>query len=266
MTVPGIEDFSQKVPEGLEENTIVNQVKCEIHLGVQDALANPMPNGNSIAWLKDWAAKVSMTLTVDEKGALAPGLTFSSPFEKASQTFSMDLGAAASTQATRKETIQFTYAFDDLLNEGKIKGPCSNEDGVLVHSDLKIHEFIMNKVMVAQISGSVVAGAPPPPNVGSPYSTFSDQVTFVVAVSANANPSFKLVRFAINSKASLVSASRTKTQDILITLAKKDKSATATSPATLSQEGENVHNAQLIGQEAGQAIANVLRGLGIAIP
>jgi hypothetical protein len=262
MTVPKMEDLSQKVPEGLEENTIVNQVKCEIHLGVQEALANPMPNGNPIKWLNDWASKVSMTLTVDEKGALAPGLTFTSPFQESAEMFSMDVGASASAEATRKETIQFTYAFADLLHEGDIKGPCSNEGGVLIHSDLKISEFIMNKMMVAQIPGSVVAGVPPPPYVGPPYSTFSDQVTFVVAVSANATPSFKLVRFAVNSKASLLSGSRTKTQDILITLAQRDKPATANTPATLTQEGQDAHNAQLIGQ----AIANSLRGLGLAIP
>ncbi len=262
LTIPAMEGFSQKTPEGLEENTIINQVKCELHLGVQEALARQLKNGNQLDWLRDkWGAKVTMNLTVDEKGTLAPGLSFTSPFEKVTQTFTANLGATASAQATRKEAVTFSYGFKKLLAEPHIAQPCSNEDGILIHSDLKIAEFVTNKALLAQILDTTDANA----TGGYPFSSFSDDVTFVVAVGATATPTFKLVRFSANSSSPLVSAARTKTQDILVTLSPLDDPNKQNNPK-LNAEGLSSHDAELIGQQVGQAVANSLRAISTTAP
>ncbi len=262
LTTPAMENFSQKIPEGLEENTIINQVRCELHLGVQEALAHPVKDGYSLGWLRDdWGAKVTMNLTVDEKGALAPGLSFTSPFEKATQTFTANLGATASAQATRKETVELTYGFKKLLAEPDITPPCSNEDGVQIHSDLKIAEFIFNKATIAQIRDTTDSSDT---KGHYPFTSFSDDVTFVVAVGASATPVFKLVRLSASSNSPLMNATRTKTQDILVTLSKLDD-PNADAPK-LTAEGQAAHNAELIGEQAGQAITSALRDSGITVP
>ena len=320
LTVPDMEDFYQHdqiVPhdsERLDENVIVNQVKCELTRSVYQLLVSPplkKPGGKafvddghghdiSTRWLKNWGAKIQMTLTVDEKGGLAPGLTYNSPFEKAGQTFSLGLGASASADATRQETITFTYAFDDLLrphlpkdpsadpNPAFAPRPCDNEGGVLIHSDLKIGDFIASKVFLAMVPGTIIPGtidpdeAPglfntpcskdvtAPPGAGggsgagpvqastvcSPYSTFTYKVTFLVAYSANATPSWKLVRFTANPGSPFLSAMRTKTQDIQITMSPVTHGQDKNSPAQLNADGEAAFNAGITGQAVAGAIAN----------
>jgi len=74
MLVPEMHEFySKQDNEKFNENDIVNQIKCELHKGVQDTLAEASGggafSGNSIEWLRQWGATVTLTLTVDEKTA-----------------------------------------------------------------------------------------------------------------------------------------------------------------------------------------------------
>jgi hypothetical protein len=260
LTVPEMQNFYQdKADEKLDENTVVNQIKCELHKGVQDALAHQAVLGYRVDWLKTWGAKVTLTLTADEKGGLAPGLTYSTPYDSVvkklasgdmtiPQSFSLAVGASASADATRKEAIGFTYAFSDLLNERPIQ-TCDNENGVVIHSDLKIGDFINSKVFIASIPGSVGEGSS-----ASPYSTFSDEITFVVAYGANATPTWKLVQISASSNSPLANATRTKTQDIIITLGPVLAAASATGPAQLAVDAQNAHSAAVTGQAVATSI------------
>ncbi|WP_395683105.1 hypothetical protein [Dokdonella sp.] len=250
--------------EKIDENMIVNQVKCELTKGVQYVVSHPPTLGQPIDWIKDWGATVSLSITVDEKGGIAPGITFNDVRPNAitafangnvttSQNYSTSLGFSGSAGATRKETIQFTYAFADLLqnHELPMDRPCDNEDGVRLHSDLKIAEFIENKMFVASVPGST--GYPP---TGSPFTVFSDEITFVVAYAANLTPSWKLLRFSAGAQggASFLSGSRTKTQSLVITLGLAKK--TDGKKPQLDAEAQAVHQAALIGH----AISSSLQG------
>ena len=254
-----MENYAQHTPEKLDENTIVNQIKCELHKGVQTALGSNPVTGYNVDWLKTWGAKVTLTVTADEKGAIAPGLTFIEPFQNAvtafsngnvtsAQSFSLATGAAASAEGARRESIQFTYSFAELLNEPPIK-TCDNERGILIHSDLKIAEFIENKAFIAGVPGSVGEGGP-----SSPYSVFSDEITFIVAYGGSLTPVWRLVRFSGSSNSPLLSATRTKTQDVIITLSGLEKSPDPSTAPRLNQEGQSVHSSLLTGQAISGAL------------
>jgi hypothetical protein len=96
-----------QLDEIASENDVINQIKCEIHRAI-----DPKINGESVAWLANWNAKVSLVLTVDEKGSLSPGFLLTEPFKIPSkgQMFSLGGGANVSADATRKETVGFTYS------------------------------------------------------------------------------------------------------------------------------------------------------------
>jgi hypothetical protein len=244
------------------ENIIVNNVKCEIRNGVYDAVRwfqrNPNSRypGNDIRWLEQQGATVSFKLVVDEKSALNPGISYA---DTKPLPFSRGVGTANSADATRTEIVAFTYSFHDLMHERGVERylgkPCDNEGGVFIQSDLKIRDFIVNKVLLAKVPGSVVIedvpGSVRP--VANPFSTFSYEVTFVVAFGINGTPTWTFKRIAVNPTSPLFGTSQQRTQDLTITIGKTTP-ATAKSPATPSPEAIALHNAALIGQAVATAI------------
>jgi hypothetical protein len=273
--VPEMEEFYQ--PQSYQkafENIIVNNVKCELHKGIQDTMAMLKSTGrypgNDIDWLLQQGALVSLKLTVDEKSALSPGVTLNKVLPNAvttfpvggnvttGQSFSLGLGASSSLDATRIETVAFTYSFADLMAEKPIENPCENEDGVLIQSNLKIGQFILNKMFLAKVPGSVVIKKASKKGIksvalASPFSTFSYQVTFVATYGANATPTWKFLQVSVNPTSPLVNASRMRTHDLTITIG-ATKRATETSPALISSEASEVHFAHLIGQAVATSI------------
>jgi hypothetical protein len=258
--VPEMQEFpNSKDSEKFDENMVVNQIKCELHKGVQDTLNDPLFSsaapvpGNSINWLRTWGAKVTLELTVDEKGSLNPGISLVEPFSAPSKgLFSLGIGVGGSADATRKETIGFQYAFADLLAEGDINGPCANEKGILIHSDLKIGDFIKNKAFVARVPGTIV----------SPYTAFNYEATFLVSYGGSATPSWQFVRLTVNPNGPFASASRSRTQHVIITLGQTEPSTPATpttlaAPARVSREVEAVHDAAIIGYSVATAIQSL---------
>lgn len=242
------------------ENIIVNNVKCEIRNGVYEARRllqahTPFP-GNDISWLEQQGALVTLKLAVDEKSALNPGISYS---DKPPLPFSLGVGSANSADATRTEIVAFTYSFHDLLHERGVEKylgtPCDHEDGVLIQSDLKIREFIVNKVFLAKVPGSVVIedvpGGRTVPN--NPFSTFSYEMTFVVSYGVNGTPTWKFTRITVNPSSSFFSTSQQRTQDLTISIG-RTAPATKNGPATPSPEAVALHNAALIGQAVATAI------------
>jgi hypothetical protein len=258
------EFYEAKTVEESDENTILNQIKCELHKGVQDTLYDPRfypptdTTGRSVDWLKGWGAKVALQLTVDEKGSLNPGLNLTEPLHKAGTLFSFGFGIQTSSEASRQESIAATYAFNDLLLEGPI-AKCSDENGILIHSDLKIGEFISNKAYVTRIPGTLPPTATTTDPSGKPkfLDALSYEAKFIVIYGANATPGWTFVRLSVNP-AQLASAMRTKTQDVLITLGEVTNPARPPNvPPQLSSQAETLHNARLSGQSVNTALQNL---------
>jgi hypothetical protein len=215
------------------EIDLVNRIKCEIHLGVQDALevwAKGGPaGGNGVEWLKKWQAKISLKLTVDDTTTLKPGLSVTDPMHNvishfavggnvtSPQSFSLGLGLQASAKSTRVETLAFTFHIADLLAYDPLPSDAKTCDGhgrVPIVGSLKIDEFIVRKAGMAASPDTV-------PNDGiiSPFTVFSDQVTFVVTFGGNVTPVWKLVHLTANTSSPFLEAVRTRTHDVTITMA-----------------------------------------------
>src|ERR1700732_3904410 len=252
-------------PSGKFENNIVRHIRCEIFKGLWEA--NQLPKVRQ--WLPYWGTSITLTLTVDEQSLLNPGVSVFNPFENVvktfpvggnvtgSQFFSLGIGASATAHATRQETIQVTYSNKDLLimaeQDLRINGTLSCKDlqnGVMIEGDFKIGQFIYDKSLIASF-GNVTTQNPSWP----PYDTFSEQITFVVLFGGTVTPTWKFFRTAVNSTSTLLSANRTNTNNLTITLGALKQQATASSPAVLGSAGENLHNAAVFGAATAQSIS-----------
>jgi hypothetical protein len=243
---------------------------------------DPALLGYSAVWLDAWAAKVNLKLQVDESATLAPSISITEPWANhistfpaggpvsTSRAFSLPLAISGVNKATRTETIGFVFGFADLkadAREGwRIKAAaekrpfsaeaedayrraqaaaaCPASDGSMMDGDLKIYEFIRSKVQVSRVPGVIPRGAD-----RSPFDVFNYEVQFAVTRAGSASPGWKLYPIAINQAAPLLAGSRTRTDDMLLTLGVKQGEG-------LSQAAEDAHLAGLIGQEVARSLQN----------
>ncbi|GLS30556.1 hypothetical protein GCM10007937_22640 [Mesorhizobium albiziae] len=239
--------------EWIEEVELIQLIRCELHYGVQQALdAFPKteePNtGYNLEWLRDWESKLSLKITVDERSTLSPGVTYKEPLRNAvsqfqttiPQNFSASVGLHSSAQATRVETIGFSYKFADLLAEGRLKkGDCQKRiRNKVIVSDFKIGDFLMTKAFVANHTDAVVQNGE-----DSPYSTFTYDTTFIITYGGNITPVWNLIHITANSTSPLYNAVRSKTHNLTMTLGRVGSSQAAA-----------VANANLIGQAVARAL------------
>jgi hypothetical protein len=240
LNVPEMQEwYEPREQQKITENKLINHIKCELHKGVDDAIDKyygaGKRSGLSAEWIKSWLATVTLKLTVDEKGTANPGISWVRPLSDV-RTFTLGAGVNGSSDATRIETISFTYPLKDLRAAGKIVNPCSNPGDILIEGDLKIGQFLDKKVFLTTVPGTIIG----------PYSAFSYQVTFVVVYGGTITPSWKLVELTVNPDSPFLSATRTRTHDVTITLAPPGDPAAA--------EAAAIHNAALIGQAVASAI------------
>jgi hypothetical protein len=80
------------------------------------------------------------------------------------------------------------------------------------------------------------------------YNTFTETINFVATFGGNVNPTWKLAQFSNNtSGSSLASATRTYTNQVIITIGPLGKPPTETSAASLDASGAAQHQAQVQG-------------------
>jgi hypothetical protein len=268
IAVPEMQEFYEpKAQERVRENDVVNEVKCELNQGVQRALAAFSGNGpyagKSVDWLNDWGAKVTLRISVDEKSALNPGVTFFRIFRNAvktfpvggnvtaGQNFSLGLGGSLSADATRTEIVDFTYGFKQLQQELGYN-PCELRTGLFIESDLKIGDFIMNKAFIAAVPASVgpYQAAASKKSIG-PFGTFSDEILFVVAYGGNVTPTWKFVDISGSTGSPFFNTSRSSTNDVTISLG---PGKVENGFFVLNSQTQAIHSALLIGQATATSI------------
>ncbi len=176
-----------------------------------------------------------------------------------SQFFNLGIGATGSAHATRNEQIQFTYSNQELLveaakeiaNKGELS--CDKlQNGIMIQSDLKIAEFIYDKATIAS-----TGEAQSTPATAPPFSTFQEEITFVASFGGNITPSWKFLRTTVNANSTLLTATRTNTDDVIISLGKVAIPASKTSPAELDLRTQAVHDAGLIGSSTATSIQSL---------
>ncbi len=215
------------------EYNIVKHIQCEIRVGVWKAAQ--LPNS---AWIKNAGGLVTLKLIVEDQSALNSNASFLQTFGlKAAESFVLGIGGTGSANATRTEQMSFSYNNGELYKEAlKDVAPGTNncqqlQQGVQIDSDLKIGQFIYDKV--------VVEGA-----AGSQYKLFSQlqfEINFVASFSANITPTWKFASTTVNGSGTLFGSTRTNTDDLIVTL------------GPLNADTKALHNAAVIGSAVGGA-------------
>ena len=221
----------QASPQGKYEYNIVRHIQCEIRVGVWRA--SQLPNSG---WLKQYGGLATLKLIVEDQGSLSPNASFLTPFGLAG-AFTLGIGASGSANATRTETMAFTYSdgelYRDAVKDAKI-GPenCDKlQQGVQIDSDLKITQFIYDKVVAAGADGPQIKN----------FSQLQFEINFVASLSGNLTPTWKFTRTTVNGSGSLLSATRTNTNDLIVTL------------GPLNADTKALHNAAVTGSAVGGA-------------
>jgi hypothetical protein len=277
MSVPPLE-FGQTSPEEAKKSaaafvrSVAGHVHCELRRAIYDA-TYVLDAG----WLWNWSAQISLTLTVDEKSTLSPGLSLSKLLPNLtnrfpngtslmpSQGIGLGLGAGASADAQRIEKISWYLDFKDLKNEidgmnGDIAKPCEIHGTYPVEGSLLIAEGLYAGVEPATTIGLVAQ-----PRTG-PLNVIEHHVTFDVNITGNVTPTWKLANVSANTgAATLISGTRDRKDDLLITMGpaeipqpKGTETATAV-PRTKSVPGTAAMNSHLAAQ-IGQAVATAIQG------
>jgi hypothetical protein len=204
-------------------NRIVGHVKCELGRAIlnmidYDKRDEKLNGERRYPWLDDWAGTLTITMTVDESGAVNPGMTWSDPLPH-DQLFTLGVGGGASADATRKQQVDYIFNVrEDFINNAAFSrtdpdsgsASCGNETGkILIEGDLKIKDWLDSALFPLNIPGFVDRT---PPDV------LTDDITFVVTFSGNTTPTWKLVKFSVNDNSPFLSVSRARTNEVLIAL------------------------------------------------
>jgi hypothetical protein len=223
----------QASPQGMYEYNIVQHIQCEIRNGVWRA--SQLPNSG---WLRQYGGLATLKLIVEDQGSLSPNASFLTPFGLVgAQSFTLGIGASGSANATRTETMAFTYSDGELYRNAVIDAKngirdCNKlQQGVQINSDLKIGQFIYDKVVVAGAQGPQIKN----------FSQLQFEINFVASLSGNITPTWKFTRTTVNGSGSLLSATRTNTNDLIVTL------------GPLNADTKALHNAAVIGSAVGGA-------------
>lgn len=241
LNTPDIQEpYEDSALQRFKENAIVNQVKCELHQGILDTIEAFKKEGPGYGynsdWILNWAAKINLRISAQEKGTISPNAGYTSP----AGIFSLAGGLSASADATRAEIIGFTWSVREILSR-QFPRPCVRIGESKIEGDLKIADFLLRKALIARVPGNIEYE-----KLKSPFDVFSYQVTFVTTYGGNGTPSWKFTRVSVNPGSPFFDTSRTRTDDLTITMgpAQKDEFG----GYRLSQDAEDVQRASLFGQ------------------
>ncbi|MBH5396404.1 hypothetical protein HZZ13_01050 [Bradyrhizobium sp. CNPSo 4010] len=208
LRVPPIDDSGDRVEGQRFVQAILINITCELRAAVTDLRA-AYPEGT---FLDGFGIQTTLTLTYDEKGALAPGVNWSPP-SPADAVFSLGAGLTVSSDATRTNKIDAYYLVSDLQ-----KATCSDESrpngAFLLQSDLKLSEWLFTAVSASMTNTVNFKTA----TLAVKDSILQHQVKFVISTNATATPSWTLTRVTVNPSGNFLSLDRTRTNDLTITL------------------------------------------------
>jgi hypothetical protein len=250
MYTPLLEPGQEPHLTGILANRIVGHVKCELGRAILAEVNYDKENAaqnhtkRRYPWLDNWAGTLTLTMQVDERSSLAPGVTWTDPLPRA-QSFTLGAGVAASADATRKQQVDYVFNVQNDFIHGGIPGQydeptkrCQDEDGrVLIEGDLQIKDWLDSALFPFDTS---IPDAKVP-------DVLTDDLTFVVSFNGNVTPSWKLVRVSVDPSSPLFSATRTRTNEALIALGPSKSTTSGKSAPGPSQTVIDFRNISLIG-------------------
>jgi hypothetical protein len=127
-------DTTAAVPDALID-ALIEHVRCEVKSQIEflilddiEIARNYEPHKRHLSWLDDWGGQLSLTLTVEEKTTLSPGVVLNKVLPNATSVFpsgniatpqleTISLGATGSSDATRKAYISWFVDFREFTKE-----------------------------------------------------------------------------------------------------------------------------------------------------
>lgn len=196
---------------------IASHVKCELTNAVAMEYS---PNNQKRAMLFTWAAKVALTIRALDKSTISPGVTANSP----PSIFTISAGANASASGTREMTMTYFLPFHELLEDKKIPvnqrqlkdcARVSQETGIRepIAGNLGIHQTLKAAFETWDASRTLSERIK-----NGPFDTVTHHITFEIAAGGDATPTWKFVNVTANPKDPFISANRTTTDELLITV------------------------------------------------
>jgi hypothetical protein len=247
---------------------IVRNVRCE----VQDAVVRLYtdnqdidPYNRNLKWFDSWAAQISLTLTMDEKGILNPTANVL-PKSPLTSVFNLSVGATVSTEAQRVDKIGSFFTVAELKSLRACDPRDRNRGPFILQSNLKLFDWLQATMISIDNRDT-----PAPADSGGPFQSnvLSHEVKFDIVSTGTANPGWVLTNGTINQGGTLFSASRDRTQDLTITFGPPDPKwaefidpvtrRRAVRPRALGQAAGNAALASDIGIAIGNAVRNGLR-------
>ncbi|MGA2793498.1 MAG: hypothetical protein ABSE69_08175 [Roseiarcus sp.] len=212
---------------------IKDELRCAVRLTLKYDRDNMTQNKlkvSSIPWFKNWLAKISVKIVVDDKSSLNPGISFTKLLPGATSMFanktsvstpqssSLGLGALVSSEASRTDTLDFYYIFqDDFI--GNSSNPVKfDENDEKKCRDKNTDPFISGDLHLDELVDEATLPYFIPNDINKkPPDAISGEREFIVSGSVNGTPSLKLANFS-GSTAPFVSAGRVFTADLILTL------------------------------------------------
>lgn len=232
-------------------NGVAGHVSCELQNAVYEIYQAGEPD-----WLREWAAKITLTLTVDEKSNFNPGLRLAST----PGTLGLGLGGKVGATASRVQEMTWFVAFADFFPKTKrhVKASqlpgqrdCYKVGGLALSGDLRIAETMRSVNYVAPLDT-----ISHPFVTGGPYDDVVHHVTFEINLEGNLDPTFKFVNVSSDASGGLLGAVRDRKDDLLITMGPtqlKVDGRTLIAGAGASNL-ETVHNINRIGQSVSSTL------------
>jgi hypothetical protein len=219
--VPSIHDFSIKAGEGPRfVQAIVESIHCELRRAIvgiidQDKKLAESNGKRTADWFDRWGVQIGLTLQADEKSTVSPSSVFM-PDSPLTSVFTLGGGVSWSSGATRKGVLNYYYKVEDLYKMGKCDSSTDNKasGSFLIRSDLKVREWLAAAILSV---GSGAATAPTTTKTPLKQNALTHQVKFEVVTSGNITPAWELAEGTINKSGTFLSASRTRTHDLVIT-------------------------------------------------
>jgi hypothetical protein len=184
-------------------------IRCELRDAVRLAYIN-----RDADFLDKWSAKVTLTLSADEKLNLSGSAGVGTDIADSTlKSFSLGFGGLLNQRATRKIDLTWYESFVEIRNEPV--GNCLDEPAPRIEGNLKLKETLFTGVFPATTRGALFRGYA---DDGGPVESIQNTVTFNVEVGGTANPSFILTNAASNTGGPSILATRERLDQLLITM------------------------------------------------
>jgi hypothetical protein len=258
LEVPDIQEYGGRLEGQRFVQEILINITCELREAFT-GLHERYPKGT---FIDDWGVQMTLSLSFDEKGTIAPGVSWVPGI--GNNEFTLGAGLDLSSAATRTNKINAYFLVSELQ-----KARCSDVDrpngAFLLQSNLKLSEWLfaaMNASERNAIKFNTTA-------LAFKENVLQHQVKFTIATTAAVTPTWELTRFTANTSGDFFSASRTRTHDLLITMAPAVKAVVAeaakngrirrTTVSQPIQQGAELHFSTSVATSIETGIRNALQ-------